>query len=266
MKTELPDYWPSLQAYHHVRAPLYRSIITDLQLPPDTHILDAACGDTFYSQLLIDQLPNARVIAVDQNPTVLPAINNQSIQMCLSNIERAGVKHGTFDAIWLCRSMHSSIDPQTRINALLPLLRSGGRFIVIENDLAHCPILSLPIEFERRIHTALHEHFRSICKNDALIERYHSARNLPRWLREAGLNRVNIHTYAVEDVAPMPPEVEEYWRLSLNYQGYQIQPFLSAEDWVTYSRAFNPASPEYLLNRAGFYCLEPLTVAVGMAP
>jgi SAM-dependent methyltransferase len=266
MKTEVPDYWPSLQAYHRVRAPLYGSIIADLQLPPRALILDAACGDAFYSQLLIDALPQARVIAVDQNPTVLPTSSNESIHPCLSNIEQVGLKRNTFDAIWLCRSMHSSIDPQRRLNSLISLLRSGGRLIVIENDLAHCPVLSLPTEFEQSIHAALHEHFKSLCHTGASIERYHAARHLPEWLRRAGLRHISIHTYNVEDVAPMPLEIEEYWQLSLNYQGQQIRPFLSMEDWQTYSRAFDSSSPDYLLNRAGFYCLEPLTVAVGFAP
>lgn len=265
MKTEVPDYWPMLQAYHRVREPLYRSIITDLQLPPHAVILDAACGDAFYSQLLSEILPQVRIIAADQNSGVLPAQPKGSIDLILGNIERLGIKHHSLDAIWLCRSMHSSIDPLTRIKSLTPLLRSGGRFIVIENDLAHCPILSLPVEFERRIHSALHEHFRSLCKSETSIERYHAARHLPEWLRLAELQSIMIHTYTVEDVAPMPKATEEYWRLSLNYQGQQIRSFLSAEDWQTYSRAFNSACPDYLLDRAGFYCLEPLTVAVGIA-
>jgi SAM-dependent methyltransferase len=253
----VPDYWPLLQAYHDVRELEFRTIIEDAHLAPDARILDAGCGDAFYSHLLIDVLgPQACVVAVDHNrAAICSQPQAQSVpQLCVAEVECAPFPPRTFDAVWLCRSLHSASDAQRHIAALVPLLRSGGRLIVIENDLAHCPILSWPSDFEQRLPPGVS------------IERYFAARHLPHWFERAGLLQISIHTYSVEDIVPMPPAVEQYWKLTMDYRGRALRPFLSPQDWTAYSNAFDAESDEYVLRRTGFYCLEPITVAHGTAP
>ncbi len=269
MSTHVPDYWPVFEAYHDVREPVYRTIIADVRLASDAVILDAACGDAYYSGLLIDVLgPRARIVAVDRNPALLQSRPRQdrAIEFCQSDVERAGLRRSVFDAIWLCRAMHSAFDPLWRLASLAPLLQSGGKLIVVENDLAHCPILSWPADFESRVQQALRRHLQSQCPDGASIERYYAARHLPAWLERVGLQRITVRTYPVEDLAPMPGDVETYWKLAMDFQGKLMWPFLSPEDRQTYARAFDPDSPDYLLNRPGFFCLEPITVACGTAP
>jgi len=264
-----PDYWPVFEAYHRVREPVYRAIIADAQLAPDALILDAGCGDAFYARLIADVLgPGARIVAVDRNPALLqPRIERDpAIRVCLNDLERAGLKRGAFDAIWSCRALHSALDPLRRLSALAALLRSGGRLIVIENDLAHSPILSWPADFERRIRDAHDRLLSSRSPDGASIERYHAARHLPAWLSQIGLRAVSIRTTVVEDVAPMAADVEAYWKLSMDYLGNLIQPFLSAEDRLAYSRVFDLESPDYLLRHPGFYAMELIAVACGTAP
>jgi len=264
-----PDYWPMFEAYHRVREPVYRAIIADSGMAPNDLILDAACGNAFYSRLIADVLgADVRIVAADRNPALLHSQPDPGLAIlrCQSDVEQAGLQHRTFDAIWLCRSMHAALDPLWRLCALASLLRPGGRMIVIENDLAHCPILSWPADFERRVQEAHYQLLKSRCADGSSIERYHAARHLSTWLAQAGLRQVSVHTYAVEDVAPMAADVEKYWKLAMDYLGNLIQPFLSLEDRQAYSRAFDPESSDYLLRRAGFYCLEPITVACGIAP
>ncbi len=264
-----PDYWPVCEAYHRVREPMYRAIIADAQLAPDALILDAGCGDAFYAQLIADILgPDARIVAVDRNSAVLRSRINRdpSIQVCLNDLEQAGLKRGVFDVIWSCRAMHSALDPLRRLSALALLLRPRGRLIVIENDLAHYPILSWPADFERRVREAQYRLLSSRSPDGASIERYHAARHLPAWLSQIGLRPVSMRTYVVEDVAPLASEVEAYWKLSMDYLGSLIQPFLSDEDRLVYSRVFDPESPNYLLRHPGFYAMEWMAVACGAAP
>lgn len=71
MKGQLPRYWPAQQAYHHAREDLYRRIIADCRLSPAALILDAACGDAFYSDLLASAgllSPGGRLIVVENDP------------------------------------------------------------------------------------------------------------------------------------------------------------------------------------------------------
>ncbi len=258
-----------LKAYHYAREDLYRTIITDCHLPPGALILDAGCGDAFYSDLLASVLgPQVCIVAADCNLATLRSRPRPttSTQPCLTDVERAGLRPGSFDVVWMCRSMHSVIDPQQRVMALAALLRPGGRLIVIENDLAHCPILAWPVDFEQHLQQALLRYLQQQCHNGASIERYYAARHLPAWLARAGLRHITLHTYPVEDVAPLAENVETYWRLWLGLRGSMIRPFLSSADWQAYSHASDPESPAYVLRQPGFYCLEPTTVACGIAP
>lgn len=269
MRDDLPDYWPILERYHRVRERLFRTIIADCGLPTDGLILDAGCGDGFYSALMAEILGlQARIIGVDRNWRVLraPPAANQVIAFCLSDVEHAGLKPNTFDAIWLCRSLHSTRNPQRRLSALGSLLKPGGRLIVIENDLACSPRLSWPADFAQRLQQALYQFLRNQCRDGAVIERYFAPRFLPGWLAQARLHAVTTRIYPVRDVVPLTADIEDYWQHFMQYRGQCLRPYLTTTDFEAYTRAFDPASPDYVLKRSGFECLEPLVVVQGYAP
>jgi len=179
-----------------VREPLYRQIIADVGLAGAPLILDAGCGDGFYSRLLADPAAGGvRVVAVDLNPGVLNREPNaHRIDWCLADFERAGLRRDAFDAIWLCRAMHSALDPARRLAALAALLRSGGKLIDIENDFEYYPILSLLTDFSHRVREAHYQYLKSRCADGTSLERYHAARHLPSWLDRIGLRQVSLRT------------------------------------------------------------------------
>jgi len=271
MNVQVSDDQPLTDAYHHVRERLYRRIIAEaLRVPArGALILDAGCGDAFYSRLLADALgPGARIVAVDRSPAVLGAALPlaATISGCVTDLEGAGLRPGVFDVIWLCRTMHSALDPLQRLAALAPLLRPGGQLIVIENDFAHHPILACPAAFGHRLIEAHFQYLKSRCVDGTSLERYHAARHLPFWLAQVGLREICFHTYVSEDVAPMTGEAELYWQLFTGWLGRRSWPFLSPDEQQTFLSLFVPASPDYLLRRPGFYCLELTTVVCGTAP
>jgi SAM-dependent methyltransferase len=180
-------------------------------------------------------------------------------------MERAGLKPQAFDAIWLSRTLHSAADPSARLCALARLLRPGGRLIVVESDYAHHPLLAWPAHFERQVLTAHFQYMQSRSGPRNSLERYHSARHLPGWLRRAGLRLAFLHTYLSEDIGPLAPEAEEYWRLTLQWLGGRILPFLSPGDREQYLELCNPKSPDYLLAQPNAYCVELTTVGCGIA-
>ena len=269
MNPPIPDYWPQFEAYHRVREPVYHTIIANAELPGNALILDAACGDAFYSRLLSRILgKTARILALDIDPVLLQLHrdDNAAVHLCIGDVEQAGLARQTFDAIWLHRAMHSTRDPLHRLSTLARLLRRGGKLIVIENDLAHYPILSWPVEFEQDFRQALYQLFKSRCDGKAPVARYYAARHLPDWLLQIGMRQIHAHTYVVEDIAPMPPDIETYWRLYMTDLCNAIKPYLDTEVWQTYAHAFDPQSPYYLLNQPGFYALELISVVCGIAP
>lgn len=267
MQQPVPEYWPLFQAYHRVREPLYRTIIQDADLGTGGWVLDAGCGDAFYSRLLSNVLgPRQRIVAIDLNPALLTSLRMEGdrVLRCLTDLERPGLRPGSFCAVWLARAMYSARDPVARLAALLPLLRPGGKLVVIENDLPHTPILSWPAEFERRILDARYKFLQSHSTQGWSPDRFRAASHLPAWLEAVGLGDVSMRTYVSEDVAPLSPELEHYWQLAMEWDGRLIRAFLSPDDWRTYRQAFDPASPDYVLQRPGFHLLELTAVAVGV--
>src|SRR5258708_37912365 len=262
----LPGYWPWMVAYHHVREPLYCGIIRDLQLAPSARVLDAGSGDAFYSQLFASLLgPAAQIVAYDCDPNLLRTAcgSAPNVHRCLGDLEHSCLAPASFDAIWLCRSMHAARDPLAMLRDLVPLLRPGGRLVVIENDTAHYPILPLPADFELRLRAARLQYERSRCADDHACQRYQAAKHLGRWLRQLELADVSMHTIVSEDLAPLDPAMEEYWRLFLSWDARCIEPFLSRADAKTYQAASDPGSGAYLFAQPGCYCVELTTVACG---
>ena len=267
MKDQLPVYWSVQKAYHRAREGLYRTIITDCRLPPDALILDAGCGDAFLSDLLAAAVgPRARIVAADHNLATLRSRlpPGPGVELLLTDVERAGLRPGSFDVVWMCRAMHSAIDPQQRVTALATLLRPGGRLIVLENDPFHCPIPAWPADFEQRVQRALDRLLQQRCSNGASIDRYSASRHLPLWLASARLGQITELAYPIEDVVPLTDDVEWYWRLWMTQRGEMIRPLLSGADWRTYARSFDPDGEHYVLRQPGMSCKDTTTVVCGV--
>ena len=265
----LPEYWPWMVAYHRVREPLYCRVIRELQLARAARVLDAGSGDAFYSQLFAGLLgPRAQIVAYDCDLNLLKTACDlaPNVFRCVGDLEQNCLAPASFDAVWLCRSMQAARDPLGLLSALVPLLRPGGRLIVVENDTAHYPILPVPADFEHRLHGARLQYERGRCAGAEACERYQAAKHLAHWLRQLGLVDLSVHTIVSEDLAPLDPAVEEYWRLFLAWDAHQLEPFLSSADAVAYCSASDPASPDYLLSRPGCYCVELTTVACALRP
>jgi SAM-dependent methyltransferase len=268
--TLAPDLEHRLQdAFHGVREPLFRQIIADALEPsrPHARVLDAGCGDAFYSRLLAEHLgPQTHVVALDRDHQGLQdSTPPDAVHICQGDLEHAGFEPHSFDVIWLCRAMHSANDPLRRLRALGGLLRPGGTLVVIENDFGHHPCLAWPPEFERQVLAAHLRYLRERASDGTSLERYFAGRHLPAWLPQSGYRLASLHTYASHDVAPLAPPVEAYWALFLAWLGQRIWPHLSASARRTYESLCDPASPDWMLARPGFCCTEFTTVACGRA-
>jgi SAM-dependent methyltransferase len=257
------------EAYHRVREPLYRQILDETlpNLRQEALILDAGCGDAFYSRLLANHFATVNVVALDLDKKRLTAeASAGAVHACQADLERAGLQPGVFDAIWLCRAMHSALDPLRRLQALAPLLRPAGRLVVVENDFGHHPLLSWPADFERQVLEAHLRYLQRRTSDGTSLERYFAPRYLPAWLTQAGLRLASIRTHVSLDVAPMPAEMEAYWALFIAWLRQRIWPLLSPQAQDTFRRLCESESPDYVLASAGFCCAELTTVVCAYAP
>jgi SAM-dependent methyltransferase len=258
-----------MDAYHEARLSLFDELFTDACLPAEGNILDAGAGDGYYSHLLADRLgPAAHVIAADHNGALLRVLRppTPNVSRLLCDLDQLPLAPGSLNAIWHCRSMHSATNPVALLAGLVPLLRPGGRLVVIENNTAHSPILPLPPYFERRLREARYAYEQSACRLECRPERYAAGPFLTLWLAQAGLVDVWAHTYTTEDFSPLPVPVAQYWQQFLDWEGSRVWPFLAEEDQAVYRRLLGSDSPEYLLAHPGVYCLELTTMAIASRP
>jgi len=258
-----------MDAYHEARLSLFDELFADAHLPYEGNILDAGAGDGYYSYLLAERLgPSAQVIAADHNAALLrvPRTPAPNVSRLLCDLDQLPLAPGSLAAIWHCRSMHSAQNPVGLLAGLVPLLRPGGRLVVIENNTAHSPILPLPPQFERRLREARYAYEQTACRLECRPERYAAGPFLTLWLREAGLVDVWAHTYTTEDFSPLPVPVAQYWQQFLDWEGTRIWPYLSEDDQAVYNRLLHADSPDYLLAHPGVYCLELTTMAIARRP
>jgi SAM-dependent methyltransferase len=269
MRDQLPAYWSMSMAYHQARKELFQTIIADCHLPTDALIVDAGCGDGFFSGLIAEVVgPAVRIVAVDLNlaPLRFCTLPRSVVGVCLTDVERAGLRPGIFDVVWMCRGMHSVLDPQRRVDSAVGLLRPGGRLIVVENELASWPIGPWPADFEDRLRDALERFVQQRGSGGSSRVRYHAPRHLQEWLARAGLQQITVRTYPVDDVVPLGDAVETYWRAWMTWCRDVTGPFLSSADRRALSGAADPQRPEYVVRRPGVTWSDPTTVASGVAP
>jgi trans-aconitate 2-methyltransferase len=120
--------------YHAVSGPMVdmaREVLDRLPLRGDETVLDAGCGTGLATSLLIERLPNGRVIAVDADPAMVVKAREH-----LGG--RADVRHVDLleldvtepvDAIYSTATFHWIPDHDTLFARLYAALKPGGRLV-----------------------------------------------------------------------------------------------------------------------------------------
>ncbi|MFQ5335525.1 MAG: class I SAM-dependent methyltransferase [Flavobacteriales bacterium] len=107
-----------------------------------TNVLDAPCGDASISLPLL--YSTARLTLVDFSSEMLevasgniPSAASEKVELICSDIGRLNLPYGQYDLL-LCLGLLSHVaDPLAALDALLPLLKPGGFFILQNTDATH---------------------------------------------------------------------------------------------------------------------------------
>ena len=152
-----------------------------------------------------------RMVAADVNLGALRSctLPRNVVERCLTDVERAGLRPRTFDVVWMCRSMHSALDPQRRMDALAGCAmrwttdrrrERAGR--LANRPVAHGLRATSPPD-ARPVRAATVQR-RVISVGAARIAIFRIG-----WHTPAG---DAVRTYPVDDVVPFGGAVETYWR------------------------------------------------------
>ena len=270
LATELPDYAPTLMAYHRAFERELRDLIAGLPLRPTDHVLDLACGDGVYAHWLSERLGgDGRVLAVDLSPAFLELARREVEEHNLTDrvtFARADLRHlpiaeDSFDLVWCAQSLYSLPDPVDALRRMERAARPGGIVAVFENDEFHHVLLPWPVEVELALR---HAELLALMEISDRPRKFYVGRHLRPSFRAAGLADCRHRTWTIDRQAPLGPDDRAYFAGYLADLREKATPHLSGEIRDEFERLVDPASAAYLLDDPDFTvtCLNHLAWSI----
>jgi trans-aconitate 2-methyltransferase len=129
-----PVDWAA-EDYHRVASPQEdwgREVLARLDLRGDETVLDAGCGSGRVTRLLLERLPEGRVIGVDASPSMIDtaaatlAPDSDRVELIISDLLELELGEPV-DWIFSNATFHWILDHQRLFDRLFSLLAGGGR-------------------------------------------------------------------------------------------------------------------------------------------
>ncbi len=257
MNDALPDYAARLDALHQALEADFRDIMQRLPWQEDAAIVDAGCGDGFFTGLLAERLPAGVAIGLDTSPAYLDAaakrlgalIEAGRARLVEGSVERLPFDDATVDGVWSGHSMQSYPDLPHALREFRRVLRKGATLAILETDNVHSIMLSWPPDLELAVRQAEH---REIGDEDSYIGTYFP-RFAPRLLREAGFVEVSRDYVLVRRQQPAGEWLERYLELYLANLLERTGDALSAPARRRLAELADRNSPAFLALQENFF-------------
>jgi SAM-dependent methyltransferase len=268
--TAARDYSGKLRRFNEFAAPELRQCIASLGLRPGMRALDAGCGSGEVLCWLWDRVqPGGEVVGIDLSAAHVLAARATApaeVTVLQADLLQAPLQSGSFDFIWCANTINHLRDPARGLQALLRLLRPGGRIALGQSCLLPDMFFAWDARLERLTNEAVRRYYR---------ERYNlderslaGVRALVGLLRRSGLKEVRPRTLTIERVAPLSAADEDYLAKAIfrDTWGERLRPYLSTDDFCELQRLCDPDDPQFALRRPDFHFLQSFTLCVGEQP
>jgi ubiquinone/menaquinone biosynthesis C-methylase UbiE len=177
-----------------IRDSLTEKIIEMLALNGDEIVLDLATGTGRAARPVAKNIKSGRVVGVDQALAMLD-VGHQHVDAIANYWQSAGeadalpFKSNTFDRALVSFSLHHFADPQSVVQEVLRVLKSGARFVVLDPVIEEARD-AVDVALEKKIN----EVFR---RTHGEGFRFHTANSIQRLLTKAGyrIPRSNILSF-----------------------------------------------------------------------
>lgn len=269
--TELPPYAAMLDAYHRAYGPELRAIVAALPLGPGDRVLDVACGDGYYCDLLAERAGS--VLGVDLSTAYLdlararragsPHAGRVAFQQAA--VEALGVGVGQFDLAWCAHSLFSLPDPLEALRTMAEAVRPGGHIAILENDNLHHMIMPWPAELELAVRQA---QLQALAERTSPreLQKFYIGRDLGGIMGQAGLEVVSRRTFVLERRAPLSDDEAFVLREHIAELRAVIDPHLDAATRTALDLLIEPDSERYLFRQPDFHLAQLEMLAVGRRP
>lgn len=266
--TAARDYAGKLRLFNAFAAPELRQAIASLALRPGMRVLDAGCGTGEALGWLADAVgPRGMVIGMDLATPHLRAARSAAAEsrslLLQANLLAPPIPPASVDLVWSVNVINHLHSPVAGLQALMALLRPGGRVALGQSSLLPDMYFAWDSRLERVVNEAVRQYYRNRYQLD---ERdLTSIRAIAGLLRKAGLHDVQVRTFMIERTAPLRLEDESYLLEAIfrGTWGLRLQPYLANSDYEEVMRLCDPCDPDYALRREDFHFLQSFTLAVG---
>jgi ubiquinone/menaquinone biosynthesis C-methylase UbiE len=256
MDDALPDYAERLDAMHRALVGDFRQIIGKLPLEGTERVLDAGCGDGFFTGLLAERLPHGEAIGLDSSIAFLKAAEHclnegmdaGQVRLIEGDVNRLPFSDGSLDAIWSGHSMQSYPNIPHVLREFRRVLKPNGVLAILETDNIHSIMLSWPPDVELAIRQAEH---RDIGDEDSYVGTYFP-RFAPRLLRGAGyvdFNREYVFIHRQQPSETLERYIELYIQNVLEHVGERLTDAMAER----LQRLGSPDSPSFLPRQENFF-------------
>jgi len=253
-----------------LREPVLRSAMQALELPFGSHGLDVGCGIGLQAMLLAEVVaPRGNVHGVDIDPEIL-AFGDDLVRKAgfagrvllrEGDMRQLPFPEGSFDWVW------SADCAGYPLGELLPILeelkrvvRPGGSINLLAwSSQQVLPGYSL---LEARLNATCSAYLPYLEGKDPELQ---FLRGL-RWFEEAGLEEVKAQTFVGEVRAPLEEDLRVAVASLFEMLWGTRQPKVSAQDWDECQRLCRPESPDFILDRPGYYAFFTYTMFRGKVP
>ena len=122
-------------AYDRLSTPmerLGREVMDRLELRGDETVLDAGCGSGRLTELLIERVPDGRVIGVDASPSMIDAARERlgaGADLRVADLVALNLGGDTVDVVYSTATFHWIADHDALFASLRAALRPGGRLV-----------------------------------------------------------------------------------------------------------------------------------------
>ena len=269
--SQLPGHYARmLDLTHSIRAPIMQAVIASLDLPVNSHGLDAGCGIGLLSVMLAEALgPRTTITGIDLSPDFIDYAREMGAARGLSerisfrtgDVNDLPFENNTFDWTWSVDCIgYAPFNPIPALKELIRVSSPGGKLAILawssEQFLPGYPRL----EANLKATTAGIAPFEAENPPES-----HFLRSLG-WFRELGLTDLAAQTFCGTVHAPLTGEIREALEalIGMRWPGADLE--LSSQDSETYQRICSPDSPAYILDHPDYMAFFTYTLFTGMVP
>lgn len=265
-------YADELSAFHDAFARELDEMVGLLPIRPDMRVLDVACGDGYYTELLAERLSEAgTIIGVDTDAEMIAKANDrlrcsqlecgfEFVQGKLDQLARASDR---FDLVFCAQSLYSLPEPVTVLRQIRDLLRPGGIAVVFENDSLHQLQLPWPPALEIALRAT---EFVALCDASQTPSKFYVGRRLPAVMSAAGLEPLGFRTQAIDRQAPLDPALEAFLQAHLERLRDRVASRLDPALLNELTSLIEPTSRNYLPRQPHFTLTWINVLAWGKKP